>query len=566
LYNHDLGLTENILRRSILFLTANSFFRFLTQMKTRKTKIIFLAGMVIIAFFTKGCNKPAPPQKPPPDISLGSPIGVLTEVFSPGPIAIEGYGLVGGLNATGSPECPPEVRNYLEKYIKKQLPDRETDIDKLMSGNDTAVVLLQGLIPPMANQNEAFDIKVSALPGTQTTSIEDGWLYSSELKVAGSFGMAMKTLATAEGPVFIDTANPSGVNKKSGYILGGGRVMSEYMVNLALRQPDYRVASRIRNRLNERFGNETAKAVSESLIELKVPAKYKAQKERFISIVKAMYLDQSPDVTRERIMTFIGKLAAGEDKDEAEIALETIGNEAIDKLAALLNSSNEDVRFRAARCMLNLGNDKGLETLRRIAMDKNSSRRLEALAAITASAKRNDAAVVARKLLRDENIDVRLAAYESLMKLEDIVITEKLIGRSFYLEQIGQTEYKTIFASRSGRPRIALLGAPIYCHDNIFVESADGNITINAPAGQKYVSIIRKHPTRPETIIQVRSSFELGDIIRRLCEEPVKRTQENRSGLNVSYAEMIALLQQMCDKGIIKAEFRAGPLPKIGQK
>jgi hypothetical protein len=307
-----------------------------------------------------------------------------------------------------------------------------------------------------------------------------------------------------------------------------------------------------------------ANAVSESFIELKIPPKYKMQKERFISIVRAMYLNQTPDTARERIITFIQKLAVGENKGEAEIALETIGNEAIDKLAALLNSSNEEVRFRAARCMLNLGNDKGLETLMQIAADKNSSRRLEALSAITASAKRNDAAVVARRLLQDENLDIRLAAYESLRKLEDIVISEKLIGRSFYLEQISQTEYKTIYASRSGKPRIALLGAPIRCNDNIFVESGDGNITINAPAGQKYVSIIRKHPAQPDMIIQAKSSFEVGDIIQTLCEESAKRTDERRSGLSVSYAEMITLLQQMCDKGVIKAEFRAGPLPKIG--
>jgi hypothetical protein len=373
----------------------------------------------------------------------------------------------------------------------------------------------------------------------------------------------MKTLAIVEGPIFIDLTASSEVNKRIGYVLAGGRVMDEYKINLALRQPDFRVAGRIRNRINERFGSETAKAVSESVIELKIPAKYKARKERFISIIKAMYIIQAPDAARERIITFIGKLAAGEGKDEAEMALEMIGNESLESLAALLNSSNEEVRFRAARCMLNLGSDKGLETLRQIATDKNSPLRLEALNAITISARRNDAAVVARKLLQDENIDVRLAAYESLRKLEDIVITEKAIGRSFYLEQVGQTEYKTVFVSRSGRPRIALLGEPICCAENIFVESGDGSITINAPAGQNYVSIMRKHPLRPGTILQVKSSFELGDIIKRLCEEPA---QGKQSGLNVSYGEMAALLQQMCGKGAVKAEFRAGPPPRIGPK
>jgi len=108
-----------------------------------------------------------------------------------------------------------------------------------------------------------------------------------------------------------------------------------------------------------------------------------------------------------------------------------------------------------------------------------------------------------------------------------------------------------------------LFGAPIYCRDNIFIRSADGNITINAPAGQRYVSIIRKHPRRPNIIVQMKSSFELSDIIQTLCEEPLKKTGEGRRGLNVSYAEAIALLKQMSDKGAVEAEFSAGPLPKI---
>jgi hypothetical protein len=140
-----------------------------------------------------------------------------------------------------------------------------------------------------------------------------------------------------------------------------------------------------------------------------------------------------------------------------------------------------------------------------------------------------------------------------------------LIARNFYLEQIAQTKHEGIFVSRSGQPRIVLFGAPIYCRDNIFIQSAGGDITINAPAGQKYVSIIRKHPKRPNVPpIQLKSSFELGDIIRTLCEEPFKKPAQGRLGLGVSYAEAIGLLKQMSDKGAVRAEFRAGPLPKIG--
>ena len=536
-------------------------------MDIRHIKTVCAVSILIVVFFIGGCGKPAKtgkePNEPAAKIDLGATIGSLAEVFSFESIPVEGYGLVGGLSGTGSGECPAPIREYLKRYILQQLAEDKVNVDELISSHDTAVVVVQGTMPTAVPKNQYFDVRVVALPGTQTTSLEGGWLYGAELKAIGGFGIAMKALATAKGPVFIDTLSPDETNKKIGYILAGGRVLDEYEINMGLRRPDYKTASLICSKLNGRFGTGTARAVSPSQIELKVPAAYKKQKQRFVSIVKAIYLTETPEATRERINTFVKKLAVSEDKYASETALEAIGNESLSKLAALLNSSQEQVRLGAARCMLNLGSDGGLNTLREIASNKDSAYRVEALEAITTSASRNDAIAISRKLLRDSDFNIRLAAYENLRKLDDIAVTQKLIARDFYLEQIAQTEHKGIFVSRSGQPRIVLFGAPIYCHDNIFIQSADGNITINAPAGQKYVSIIRKHPKRPNVMVQLKSSFELSDIIQTLCEEPLKKTKQEHRGLNVSYAEAITLLKQMSDKGAVEAEFWAGPLPKI---
>jgi hypothetical protein len=536
-------------------------------MDIRHIKTVCAVSILIVVFFIGGCGKPAKtgkePNEPAPAIDLDATIGSLAEVFSFESIPVEGYGLVGGLSGTGSSECPAAVREYLKQYILQQLGDDKVDVDELISSHDTAVVVVQGTMPTAVPKNQYFDVRVVALPGTQTTSLEGGWLYGAELKAIGGFGIAMKALATAKGPVFIDTLSPDETNKKIGYILAGGRVLDEYEINMGLRRPDYKTASLICNKLNGRFGNGTARALSPSQIELKIPAAYKKQKQRFVSIVKAIYLVETPEATKERINTFIKKLAVSEDKYASETALEAIGNESLGKLEALLNSSQEQVRLGAARCMLNMGSDGGLNTLREMASNKDSAYRFEALDAITTSASRNDAIAISRNLLRDGDPNTRLAAYENLRKLDDIAVKQKLIARNFYLEQVTQTEYKEIFVSRSGQPRIVLFGAPIYCHDNIFIQSADGSITINAPAGQKYVSIIRKHPKRPNVMVQLKSSFELSDIIQTLCEEPLKKTKEEHRGLDVSYAEAIALLKQMCDKGAVEAEFLTGPPPKI---
>ncbi len=531
-----------------------------TRIKGRPIGLLLLIALLIVSCGEQGRGV----KDLAPTIDLGTTIGSLAEMSWPESIRLEGYCLVVGLRGTGSAECPPQIRAYLAQHLLKQFPRRTINIERFIVGSDTAVVLVEGIMPTVASRNEYFDVRVTALGGTQTTSLEGGFLLVTELKTVGTFGIKTKVVADARGPVFIDKISTSEMNKRIGYVLGKGKVLDEYKVTLVLGEPDFRTTNNIRNRLNGLFGDGTAKVVLPGRLEVKVPAKYREQKQRFISIIKATYLTHSTEIIRERIKTFIRKLAALQDADASEIALEAIGNQSLSGLVVLLNVSNEQVRLRAARCMLNLGSDAGLATLRQIAMDRGSAYRAEALESITTGARRNDAARISQRLLRDDDFHIRLAAYEQLRKLDDIAVSQEFIAGNFYLEQIVQTPHKSIFVSRSGQPRIVLFGAPIRCSDGIFVRSADGDITIDAPVGQEYVSIIRKHPLRPGVIAQLKSSFEVGDIIRTLCEKPLKKGEQGRGGLGVTYADVIALLKRMCDKGAVKAEFWAGPLPKIG--
>ena len=541
--------------------------RCLSHMNWICRKIVLITAVLLTASLAGSCGQRAgsggrdvlSPAK------LGATIGSLVRVITPEPAPVEGYGLVVGLKGTGSAECPPQIRKYLELYILKQLPpNSRLDVNKFIDGLDTAVVLVEGVVPAIASKNQYLDVRVTALPSTQTTSLEGGRLLMSELKEQGSFGVNTRILADAEGPVFIDKISDLQINKKTGHILAGGKVLDEYKIILLLKKPDYETANYIRNLINGRFGLDIAKAVMSNRVELIVPPKYKEQKQRFISIVAAMYLTQNAKINGERIRTFVKMLSDSEDKFSSEVALEAIGNQCLGELGVLLDSPEQLVRLHAARCMLNLGADAGLAGLRRIALKKDSPYRIEALESITAGARRNNAVSISRKLMRDDDFQIRLAAYEQLRKLDDVAIAQEFVSRSFYLERITQTEQKIIYVSRSGQPRIVLFGVPIYCHSGIYVQSQNGDITLNAPSGQEYVNIIRKHPKRPSVVVQLKSSFEIGDIVRALCDEPTKEDGKGRGGLGVSYADAAVLLKQMCDKGAVRAEFRAGPMPKIG--
>ncbi len=531
-------------------------------------KIVFLITSVLVGCFAAGCGEGGGAGRGAKDLvsaeDLGTTIGSLVKMSWPESVRLEGYGLVVGLKDTGSGECPPQIRTYLGQHIQTLFPGRRIDVAKFIGGSDTAVVLVEGIMPEIASKDENFDVRVSALDGTQTTSLEGGWLLGTELKSSGTFGITTKIVADAKGTVYLDKFGLSGINERVGYVLAGGRILDEYKVILELHDPDFRTTNNIRNRLNELFGDVTAKVVLPGRLEVKVPAKYKERKRRFISIIEMTYLTYSTEIISERINLFVRKLASLQDADASEIALEAIGNQSLGSLGVLLKSANEEVRLRAARCMLNLGSDAGLAALRQIAMDGNSAYRIVALETIAAGARRNDAVRISQRLLRDDDFGMRLAAYEQLRKLEDISVVQELIGSNFYLEQVAQTQQKAVFVSRSGQPRVVLFGAPIECSEGTFVRSEDGNITINAPSGQGYVSVILKHPRRPGVIVQLKSTFELSDVIRTLCEKPAEEDKPGQGGLGVRYADVIALLKLMCDKGAVEAEFWAGALPKIG--
>ncbi len=499
------------------------------------------------------------------DPKLGPTIGSMVRVMIPEPLSLQGYGLVVGLKGTGSAECPPRVRTYLEKYILRQLPANEKfDVDSFITSLDTAVVLVEGTTPEMASRSEYFDVKITALPGTQTVSLDGGVLFETELKTGEQSNVTTKPTADVKGPVLTDKIGDSGLDKRTGYILAGGKVLIGSRLEMQLDRADFRLTNAVRNRINGRFGNNVAMAPMPGRIELLIPPKYGADKRRFIALVGAMFLADEPELVEQRITALTEKLASSSNMFESEVALEAIGNQCLPKLSPLLQSPDEPVRLHTARCMLNLGSDAGLEVLRKIVTDQRSNRRFEALDAIVFGAKRNDAAAIARRLLRDDNFSIRLAAYEHLRKLDDIAISQEYVGGSFYLERVAQTGHKDIFASRSGQPRLVLFGAPLSCNSNVFVESEDGDITLNSAADQQYVTIIRKHPKRPGVVMRVKSTFEVGDIIRTLCDTPVQEGAKERGGLGVPYADAIALLKLMCDKGAIDAKFHAGELPKIG--
>lgn len=498
------------------------------------------------------------------DIGL---IGDVGSVVGFGSTQLKGLGLVNNLAGTGAKDCPPSVRQYLVGYISQQIPaDSKINPAGLIADENTAAVSVLGLFPAGAREGEQFDIIVSSLKGTETTSLNRGRLMPGEMMQKSSNLVQTKPLAKMQGALFI----PENSDGLYGYVLNGGTVIDGKKVIFKMKKPDYPLISRVRDAINSKFGDRTAIAVSEQQINLSIPEEYGQRKVEFLKIINSIEIFP-PENLSKNIENLIEKLKSGskEEKERIKYRLIAIGKPAAGQVKKLLNSSDNEIRLIAAEILLTVGNYAGYLPLTEFAFDGNKSQQLTAIEILAWHGRRNDSAGVLVRLLNDNDIEVKLSAYEHLRRFKDVSISKRTIetfNGNFELGRIVQSSRQIIWTARSGQPRIALFGSPIYCRDNVFVESTNKNLIITSQPGQKSVTIV-KTDTKTGEIAKISCSNELGIIISRLSQVPAKKkvngTEITANGLGVSYSEMTKFINLMCKKGALKAEFVYGDEPEI---
>ncbi len=533
----------------------------------RRILLLFCAVGLLIGLYGCAPEVKKPEREQPPN--LDATVGEFGELFQHSAVVVKGYGIVAGLPGTGSSECPPDLRRALVKHILMETGGgARINPNKFINSLDTAVVEIYGTIPPIASKGDRFDLRVVAFSSTQTTSLAGGALYPADLKEMSrlvSFDVYTAVLARAAGPVFINDLDGD-KGRTSGYVLGGGTVAKGVKLAIGLYKPGFLASAAVRNRINGRFGPKTAQAITPTEVDFMIPAKYRNRKEQFLSMLRLLYLSGDAQLLSQRIDMLIGQLVSQSDKIEAEHALEAIGKPTLRGLWTLLASEDEMVRFHAARCMLSIGDDRALAVLGQFALDGGSSLRVPAVKAIGLSAKRNIAIPTLTKLLDDSNFEVKFAAYQALNRLQDVVsVSRTVVGNKFFIDHVTHRGPKTIHVSREGMPRIVLFGDPIRCSDNIFIESEDKDIVINARPGEKYVSVMRRLPNRPKLVGPLLAGRNVSDIIQALCGDPeLKRRPGTRRGLGVPYSDIITLLSKMCDTDAVKADFIGGEMTTVG--
>src|SRR5688572_15794153 len=246
-----------------------------------RTSLGLLCALALAFTLAPGCSKKAtkpveryatlPPKKVPP--FLKDTVFEKTDVLNTEPLVVSGFGLVANLDGTGASDVSNAVRDYMIKEMQKHKFGsdllrgmRDVPPERVLRDPRFAIVRVDGYMPPGVREGETFDVNVSALPESTTSSLAGGDLYQTDLQINGANAMnpggSVNLWARCEGPLFVNPAyamekNPTEATVKRslrrGIVMDGGRAAQSRPLILRLRAPQRSMARRIEQRVDERF-------------------------------------------------------------------------------------------------------------------------------------------------------------------------------------------------------------------------------------------------------------------------------------------------------------------------
>ncbi len=388
-------------------------------------------------------------------------------------VALESVGLVTGLPNTGSDPPPSVERNLLISEMQSHEVNKPNDI---LASATTSLVLVRAFLPPGVQKHENFDVEVRLPSRSETTSLRDGWLMKSRLRQVAMMGGGVHTGSVegiAEGEVLVDAAfegAPEQRHEKRGRILGGGFSHTVRKLGLGIRRQDksVRTSIAIAKAVSARFHTfdhgvkkGVAKPTRDNFIDLAVTPRYRNNLARYIRVVRAIKLSETPKARIERLALLQGKLLNPPSASLAAIELEAIGKDGIEALKTGLQASDPEVRFYAAEALAYQDISDAAAALGESAA-RSHSLRWHALSALTVM-DHVSAYEMLNELLHVESVECRYGAFRAMWTRnpQDPMVRGEVLGKKFSYHVIGTTGESLVHIARSRRPEIVLFGTDV---------------------------------------------------------------------------------------------------------
>lgn len=539
----------------------------------RYTAILVFACMLAVAGLT-GCGSsnakpkaptgipsqhaPLPPASNLPDFMRGT-IHEYAIVLDTEPLIVSGFGLVVNLRGTGDTTVPTPVREYILRDMVKRGVPRPEDI---LNDNRVAIVQVEAAMPPGIRAGEQFDAHVAAMPQSHITSLAHGRLYLTELSPNGanllSPGNPVHKYARAQGEIFVNpgyalqdprSSSQALSSLRMGAILNGAQALESRPMRLRLRRPQASMARYIENLIDERFQNrEIAAAKDDAIIHIVVPKQYGRDWEHFVNVVTHLYLDASP----QKIPYLAQRLAEAAVQPDALLmdisyCWEGLGKGALPAIQPLLTHSNPDVAFAAARAGAFIGDEASVAALMQIARNDQHPFQLNAVQTLGKLPYSPMVSSMLRRLLDSNQALIRVEAYRTLARHRDPSIYTRVINERLVLDVVPSEGPPIVYASRTGIPRIAVIGRSPQIELPIVYTCMDNKFMISSTP-EKLLRLFYRGMDASQPI-RLLSRPDLAEVIARLGGEGPEREKR----LDFSYSEIVAILQGLVDQGKLVA-------------
>ncbi|MEL7473623.1 MAG: flagellar basal body P-ring protein FlgI [Planctomycetota bacterium] len=556
------------------------------------------------------------PSVAPGPAALSGTIGQMATISGTQPTLVSGYGLVVGLNGAGGGPLPEAVAGHMERVMGLQGVSRANDNpnsliaglspQELLRDPNTAVVLVQAVIPPGAPQDMTFDVYARAL---NATSLEGGRLWTTELRIgqAQTFGGYQTVqLAEARGNIFVNPfiepgRSARGTTSVVGRVLDGGAVTDPLELLVTLDTPSHArvrtIASAINGRFPEGPGDRgpIARGRDGENIGLTIPARYQERPNDFLKIVEHLHINQSfPEELARRYVSALREQP--QLAEELSWSIQAVGEPAVPFLRDVYDVPEAAPRLAALDAGVKLGDARATPYLLQTAQDENSPVRSTAVRMLGQSRGGPEIDLALKNLLAESELTIRIAAYEALAERAERAefgrlarsqgyagrnsgapidalrarsraflpagtiqgIQRRVVENKFVLDRAPYGD-PLIYVTQQGLPRIVLFGSDLKLERPSFVSAWSDRLMLasDSPSDEVIRVFYRDHRTGSTTTETVPPRIE--PLVRLMAHEP--RPERPTAGpglgqgLNLSYAEVVGALYAVYEDGGTNAAF-----------
>lgn len=541
---------------------------------------IFSTGCFLSEFTTITSRSQLDEPEPAKDGMLT--IGEVSIYDNATDLVVSGVGIVVGLNGTGAP-CPPgDVRNMLTERLKREKVENIADF---LDSPNSAAVVLTAVVKPGVRKGELIDVEVTLPQGSKVRNLRGGILLESPLMTfstqaevrdflkqneitpvsEGNRLLKGHEVMLAKGPLHAPLEQDAEGDKSTGltdkplkraYVWRGGQTLDGRAMYLVLNtdQQRYRVAEQVALRVNETFhagdtpSSKFAVARHKDLIAVAVPPRYRLNRPHFQRVLRAIPLD--PPADQSAYLTKLEtQLADPETSAQAAIRLEAMGSAGVSVLRGALKSEYPFVRFCAAEALAYLNQPIAAEVLAKCAAEHPSVQAY----ALTALAALDDAAAISRleELLAVRDSAVRYGAFRALREIDpkNDLIRGVWAGRSFALHEITNNGPSMVHILSQGRAEVTVFGATpkLTAPFSIMVGT---DMTITARPGDTLATISRFSAKIGPEGQHSQCDLKVTDIMRTMVD------------MGATYAEVADMLTKAHERKALSCKLVRDALPK----